>query len=99
MWGMAKEYYTNGKLRCELEYYKDRLWNIYAVYDSVGNKLKFGAIYNGFGKVKVFDANGNVTEEGEFSNGYRLGIWQEYTNTGHSIEIKYDTSEQKVNYY
>lgn len=98
LWGTMREYYPNGQMSVELEYYKDRLWNINNVYDSVGNKLDFGKMRNGYGNVKVFDGSGTIIRQGEYSNGYKFGVWNEYSNTGHISEINYDTTEQKLNY-
>lgn len=85
--GLAKHFFSSGKINYICEYKHDRLYNIFLVKDSLGNKLDFGEFKNGNGKVRKFYENGKLKEVGEFKNGCRHGKWTRYSEKGDVMNI------------
>jgi membrane associated rhomboid family serine protease/antitoxin component YwqK of YwqJK toxin-antitoxin module len=67
--GKWETYHNNGRLARE-EYFTDRYF-LKNLWDSAGNQL----VKDGKGRVVEHHANGVVSEEGEYRDGYKEGYW------------------------
>ena len=73
--GLGKEYYKNGKIQFEGEYYNGKRWNGKG-YNFEGKEeyeLKYGK-----GKIKEYNYNGQLLYEGDYVDGKRCGQGKEY---------------------
>ncbi len=84
--GIQREYYINGKLRSEVLFSENRLWEIITACDSTGKLVDFGNIKNGSGIARKYYADGSLEYQGSFFNGLRDGKWYFFSNTGILID-------------
>ena len=81
--GKGKEYYTNGKIRFEGEYFNGKKWKgkIFIKYPD-----KFYILQNGKGYVKEYDNIQDILFEGEYLNGNQWkGKGEEFDWNGNLI--------------
>lgn len=85
--GFCYTYYVNGQLLSRTTYADNRLMKIHEVYDTSGNRLNYGYLKNGTGKVVMFDdRTGTKHMEGKYINGLRQGWWKSYSTKGFLID-------------
>lgn len=85
--GFCYTYYVNGQLLSRTTYADNRLMKIHEVYDTSGNRLNYGYLKNGTGKVVMFDdRTGTKYMEGKYINGLRQGWWKSYSTNGFLVD-------------
>lgn len=94
--GLNTWYYDNGNLHYRAKYNQDRLWNVLDYRDIEGNKLEFGQISRGEGKIFIYDEHGEIEAEGNVKNGLKYGTWFIYTRYN-KIEEKYPSNFEHKN--
>ncbi|MFN0274571.1 MAG: toxin-antitoxin system YwqK family antitoxin, partial [Chitinophagales bacterium] len=72
--GLHFYFYANGQLRQCMEFDNNRLMNVLAYYDAVGNPLDTGDFCDGEGLVNIYSMNGKLIQQKVFHNGkvYRV---------------------------
>lgn len=85
--GFCDRFYINGQLLSRTKYNDNRLMEIYEVYDTLGNRLNYGYLKNGTGRVVMFDdRTGTKYMEGKYVNGLRQGWWKNYSTNGFLVD-------------
>jgi antitoxin component YwqK of YwqJK toxin-antitoxin module len=80
--GEWKWYYPNGNIR-KIEYYKNgKLEGSQIEYDEQGNEIAKGDYYNGVREGDWFYHVGDYKETGQYTLGYKNGIWKSYYKNG-----------------
>lgn len=86
MHGLAKTFHSNGKIKSIVEFKNGKIWNVKTYQDSSENKLDYGYLDNGKGRLKVYWKDNNILKkEGDIVNGFKEGYWYSYCGDG--IEI------------
>lgn len=76
--GVARKYYSSGKLKNEVVYDEGKLVKINVVLDTFGRKLEYGTFVKGNGTVISYDEENNMKSKGSYVNGLKQGIWYDY---------------------
>jgi len=80
--GEWKWFYPNGNIR-RIEYYrKGKLEGPQIEYDNQGNEIAKGDYYNGVREGDWFYHVGDYKEIGQYTLGYKNGIWKSYYKNG-----------------
>jgi len=80
--GEWKWFYPNGNIK-RIEYYrKGKLEGPQIEYDEQGNEIAKGDYYNGLREGDWFYHVGDYKETGQFTLGYKNGIWKSYYKNG-----------------
>src|SRR5690554_2010149 len=84
--GLSKTFHSNDKIKSIVEFKNGRIWNVKTYQDSSGNKLDYGYINNGNGRLKIYwEDISMLKEEGDVINGFKEGHWYSYCGDGISI--------------
>lgn len=83
--GVARKYYSSGKLKNETVYDEGKLLKINFVLDTFGRELNYGKLVNGNGTVKIYDEENQIKSKGSYVNGFKQGTWYDYNYNGEII--------------
>lgn len=83
--GVARKYYSSGKLKNEVVYDEGKLVKINLMLDTFGGKLDYGKLVNGNGTVKTYNEENLIKSKGSYVNGLKQGIWYDYNYNGEII--------------
>lgn len=87
--GRYEEYFPNGQLFFAYAYRKNRLWNVLAMNDSLGEPLDYGTLRDGNGIVKRYSIHTGFEAEGSVRNGLKEGFWKQWSGREFTDSTEY----------
>jgi antitoxin component YwqK of YwqJK toxin-antitoxin module len=86
MHGMSTTFHSNGKIKSVVEFKNGKIWNVKVYQDSSENKLDYGLIENGNGRLKIYWKDlRTLKKEGGVVNGFKEDYWYSYCGDGEEI--------------
>ncbi len=97
--GRTQTYYENGSIKERINYEDDVQRGIFYEYDTLGQPLKRYEIRDTtlVGVYELFKNGVNVLK-GQFSNGHKTGLWNEFDNGG-ELALEYYVRNDSIIYY